>query len=434
MKGHYILLYLTVLALFSSCSGPGLIGKKKSPHQQYEARIKDAGLDKTSLGRRWLIAAQESISRPVVVTIPYSETGYFAAEKPTATGLRFTVTRGEKIKINLDERPTGAIKIFLDLFLPQDGNSLPDLLASADTIKNEIEYEIRKTGEYLLRIQPELLSSGEYTVAISAGPSLAFPVPKGRIQSIWGDDRDAGARKHEGVDIFAPRRTPALAAAEGRVTRVNENRLGGKVVWLHVADRDYTLYYAHLDTQLVKDGERVKPGDTVGLIGNTGNAHSTPPHLHLGIYTFGGAIDPFPFVNPEVRNPSPVTAPAAMLGKIVRAKSTSKFYTSPHADVGPSSLKKQTLLEVTAATRDWYRVVTPDGRIGFVAAENVSSVENSFDQLTLKSDEPLFDQPNTNAARKLILKKGEQVQLLASFDIFHFVSDKEKNRGWIQAE
>ena len=434
MKGYYRLLYLAVITFFFSCSGPGLLGKKKSPHQQYESKIKDAGLDKTSLGRKWLIAAQESISRPVVVTIPYSETGYFAADKPTAVGLRFTLTRGERIKINIDERPAGAIRIFLDLLRPQDDNSLPDLLASADTIKNEIDYEVRRTGEYLLRIQPELLTSGEYTLRVSAGPSLAFPVPNGRIQSIWGDPRDAGARKHEGVDIFAPKYTPVLAAAEGRVSRVNENQLGGNVVWLNVANKDYTLYYAHLEKQLVTDGQHVKPGDTVGLVGNTGNARTTPPHLHFGIYGVGGAIDPFPFVNPLVRNPMPITASTTVIGKNVRTKSTSKFYSTPNTDALATDLKKQIILDVTAATREWYRVITPDGRIGFVNAGAVVSVENPLDRFAIKADKPLLDQPNANAARKLLLKRGEQVQLLAGFDAFHFVSDKENNRGWIQMD
>ena len=74
------------------------------------------------------------------------------------------------------------------------------------------------------------------------------------------------------------------------------------------AGKDYTLYYAHLDEQLATDGQSVRAGDTIGLIGNTGNARSTPPHLHFGIYTFGEAIDPLPFVNPNIKEPPAITA------------------------------------------------------------------------------------------------------------------------------
>ena len=47
---------------------------------------------------------------------------------------------------------------------------------------------------------------------------------------------------------------------------------------------------------MVSGGNRVRVGDTLGFVGNTGNAKTTPPHLHFGIYTRGGAIDPLPFV------------------------------------------------------------------------------------------------------------------------------------------
>ena len=59
------------------------------------------------------------------------------------------------------------------------------------------------------------------------------------------------------------------------------------------------LYYAHLDQQLVSPGERVNAGEIVGTVGNTGNARTTAPHLHFGIYAVGrGAIDPYWFIAP----------------------------------------------------------------------------------------------------------------------------------------
>jgi peptidoglycan LD-endopeptidase LytH len=431
MINYYKLLYFLMAVVGYSCSGSGFLSKKRSPHQQYENRIKEAGLDKTSLGRKWLIAADESLIKPVIITIPYSESGYFSAEKPTAIGLRFALTRGEKIKINLDERPAGSIRLFVDLFRSSTDNTKSEFLAAADTLKTEIEYEVNRTGEYLLRIQPELLASGEYLLSISAGPSLAFPVPKGDIRSIWGDPRDAGGRTHEGVDIFAPKKTPALAAADGRISRVNENRLGGKVVWLNVADKDYTLYYAHLDSQLVSDGQRVRKGDTVGLIGNTGNARTTPAHLHFGIYSFNGAIDPFPFVNPIARLPLQITASTKLVGWPARTTSSAKFFTSPHGKAAAIPLERFAFLEVIAATSGWYRVKSPDGSIGYVQPNEVVPIQNQVDLLTTKSEQSLFDNPDIGAARKSTLSKGEKVELLAVYGTFYFVEDGKRNRGWI---
>jgi murein DD-endopeptidase MepM/ murein hydrolase activator NlpD len=117
------------------------------------------------------------------------------------------------------------------------------------------------------------------------------------VRSYFRDPRDAGRREHHGVDIFAPRDTPVVAAASGFVSSVGTNRLGGNVVWLWDPDRKQSHYYAHLSSQAVRIGQRVDAGDVVGYVGNTGNARTTPPHLHFGIYAFReGPIDPLPFV------------------------------------------------------------------------------------------------------------------------------------------
>lgn len=91
-----------------------------------------------------------------------------------------------------------------------------------------------------------------------------------------------------------------MAIADGVITRVSQNELGGKVIFLRPEKTNYNVYYAHLDSQLVEEGQRVVKGQTIGLVGNTGNAHTTAAHLHFGIYTIGGAIDPLLFVKPAV--------------------------------------------------------------------------------------------------------------------------------------
>ena len=89
----------------------------------------------------------------------------------------------------------------------------------------------------------------------------------------------------------------ALAASRGIVTSVGTNRLGGNVVWVWDPERRQSQYYAHLSRQAVSLGTRVEAGEIIGYVGNTGNARSTSPHLHFGIYSFGeGPIDPFPYI------------------------------------------------------------------------------------------------------------------------------------------
>lgn len=113
------------------------------------------------------------------------------------------------------------------------------------------------------------------------------------VRDTWGAPR-SGGRKHEGQDIFAKRGTPIRPVVDGYVTRVANRGLGGKQVYVTGAGgRQY--YYAHLDDFAdVSYGDKVTTDSILGYVGNTGNAISTPPHLHFGVYTNSGAINPFP--------------------------------------------------------------------------------------------------------------------------------------------
>ena len=128
------------------------------------------------------------------------------------------------------------------------------------------------------------------TSAAVSLPLLMNPVvgaTKQSIISIYGDARDNG-RRHEGIDIVAPKGTMVVAPTEGEITAVGYNILGGKVVWMKDAKGKRAYYFAHLDSQIVKKGMIVKRGDTLGTVGNTGNARRTRSHLHFGIYKKDG--------------------------------------------------------------------------------------------------------------------------------------------------
>jgi murein DD-endopeptidase MepM/ murein hydrolase activator NlpD len=128
--------------------------------------------------------------------------------------------------------------------------------------------------------------------------SLVFPVSgkKASIGSFWGDVRDGGKRKHEGIDIFAKKGTAVVAVCDGVIESVGNGGIGGKTVWLRSDDHPWSAYYAHLDQQKVHYGQRVKKGQVIGTVGKTGNARFTPPHLHFGIYKWSGAVNPLPYV------------------------------------------------------------------------------------------------------------------------------------------
>jgi murein DD-endopeptidase MepM/ murein hydrolase activator NlpD len=432
-----IVFLITICAALAACSksgGPLAVFKKLSPHDAYAQRLKDVGLDQSAMGSAWLLNASQVMGKTLNIAIPYKETGYFAGDKVSSTALRFSAKRGQKLRVNINKKPAANFNIYADLF--EENGTQPKLIAFADTTGAVLEHDVKQTASYILRLQPELLRSGEYTLTITAGPSLGFPVSesgKPHIGSFWGDGRDEGGRKHEGIDVFAPKRTPAIAAANGTVTGVTVNKLGGNVVFMRPANADYTLYYAHLDQQLVQPGQNVLIGDTIGLVGNTGNARTTPPHLHFGIYTSSGAIDPLVFVDRATKSPLPVTAPLKNLNATVRTTNRTRLYNQPFADATVlQNLDLHTALSVSAATDGWYKVTLPDGQNGFVNSKNISSTADAIRSITIKTDQPLFNAPDSiRAPRKKVIKTGEKVNLLAKYQSYLLVDD-DGVTGWIE--
>jgi len=138
---------------------------------------------------------------------------------------------------------------------------------------------------------------------------LAMPlenVSKRAIADTWEAPRGTN-RHHEGQDIFAPRGTPILSATRGVIYNIGENNLGGQTVSV-IGAGGRVYYYAHLDSYArnIKVGDLVTTRTVLGYVGTTGNAQGTPPHLHFGIYTPTGAINPLPLLT-DRNTPSPVT-------------------------------------------------------------------------------------------------------------------------------
>ena len=212
---------------------------------------------------------------------------------------------------------------------------------------------------------------------------------------------------------------------------MQETAIGGKVVWLRVKDRDYTLYYAHLDSQTVTDGQEIGTGDTLGLMGNTGNARSTSPHLHFGVYTFNGPVDPLPFVNPVESEPDRITGSLSMLGKLGRSTGIStKFYNEATSAAG-TTLQAGTILQVDAATSSWFKVTLPDGRPGFIRSTAVSDLDQPVRTLRLTTDESVYDRPDTMAAKKTSIPTGEPVDILGTYQAYHFIKTRTNVTGWL---
>jgi murein DD-endopeptidase MepM/ murein hydrolase activator NlpD len=354
VKNHF--LFLLFCLSFISCNSMGnLFSNKKTPHEVYADKVEDK-----AAGKRWVALSKDILASNQSIKLPYRLTGYFPAGKPRALALAFMAKRGERISFDLTQK-TGAGLIYADIF-KVNGEEY-EHRASIDV--ETADFDAGETGQYVLRLQPELENAIEYQLAVSSGPSLGFPVAgtKARVGSVWGDSRDNGKRSHEGIDIFAAKLTPAIAAADGYISSVKEGGLGGKTIHLKVADRNLSLYYAHLDKQLVKEGQYVKKGDTLGLVGNTGNARTTPPHLHFGIYTYGGPIDPLPFVNNKTAQNIPTPAAKELRDRLKLVK--------PLKTKTNQTINTDAVLIPLGVTHDSYIAELPDGELMMVPLKAV---------------------------------------------------------------
>ena len=140
-------------------------------------------------------------------------------------------------------------------------------------------------------------------------------------QDAKGDGRfeapRSGGRKHRGVDLVAHLSDPVRAIRSGRVLEVGLHRGLGRFVEVE-HPFGYRSLYAHLQSVMVTEGQRVRQGQVIGAVGKTGNARHAwiTPHLHLEVLHQGTPIDPRALGLPmQELLPRPATATASASGE-----------------------------------------------------------------------------------------------------------------------
>jgi peptidoglycan LD-endopeptidase LytH len=182
----------------------------------------------------------------------------------------------------------------------------PALTATAAT-KKERDKEFANRAKALFA---PLHGAGLYMPVVGVQPR--------ELYNSWGDARDGGRRRHKGIDIFAPKGTGVVAVADGIVSYIGEQPKGGLCLWLSTEDGT-SFYYAHLDRWApgLFEGMEVRSGDLLGYVGNTGNAKTTPPHLHFGVNDDDEMVNPYPILtkaNPVKRARVALEGGGAALG------------------------------------------------------------------------------------------------------------------------
>jgi peptidoglycan LD-endopeptidase LytH len=142
--------------------------------------------------------------------------------------------------------------------------------------------------------------------------SLLVPVAGVRPEQLRDTFQDARSegRSHDAIDIPAPRGTPVLAVADGRIVKLFQSIPGGTTIYQLGTDNRTIYYYAHLERYAdgLKDGHFARRGEVIAYVGDTGNAGAGNYHLHFSVsivsdprrYWDGTNVNPYPLlVNPK---------------------------------------------------------------------------------------------------------------------------------------
>lgn len=127
-------------------------------------------------------------------------------------------------------------------------------------------------------------------------------------------DEGRGDRKHEAIDILAPRGTPVHAVDDGKLVKLFRSVAGGLTVYQFDPTGNLAYYYAHLDGYAagLKEGMQLRRGDLVGYVGTSGNSDPSAPHLHFAVFRLGPQQQ---WWKGDPVNPYPALRRAAPAGK-----------------------------------------------------------------------------------------------------------------------
>lgn len=427
----YALLALITLVV-GGCTTIQIISNslRPSPWEQYSKNLERSDLGTTVMAHAWREAGDPQLHDSVLVNLPFQETGFFPAGEPQARFYRFEAKAGQVLTLTSVVKAKEDAQIFAELFIKESEEW--ESIAFADSSRS-LTFEFKSGTSCLVRLQPELLVNAYYSITLSVTPVLMTPVKGASNKSIgsyFGDPRDGGKRKHEGIDIFAPRGTPVIAPTAGIITRVGTSNLGGKTIWMSDLKRGHSYYFAHLDSQIVKAGMKVKQGDVLGTVGNTGNAQYTPSHLHFGVYQ-RESKDPIAYIRTMERLVRELAPDTLFQSVVLRAN---QKVVDLHA--GPSSkfpvrqkIGKGTYLKLIAQSPYWYRVITADHQEGFAEKKKVIAADKGT-KVSIKETSLLLSDANADAVPVGELAP-QVVEALAAFQNYRFVKTMDGSQGWI---
>ena len=176
-----------------------------------------------------------------------------------------------------------------------------DHLAALAVVETEAETGVERLPEEVSSEaprQPEVVATAgsttgmDHAVQLLESRRLEVPVqgmPRNQLRDSFDEGRAGGLRRHEALDIMAPRGTPVRSVEGGRIAKLFKSVAGGLTIYVFDQTERFAYYYAHLDRYAdgLREGQAVARGEVIGYVGSTGNAAEDAPHLHFAIFQLG---------------------------------------------------------------------------------------------------------------------------------------------------
>jgi murein DD-endopeptidase MepM/ murein hydrolase activator NlpD len=182
--------------------------------------------------------------------------------------------------------------------------------------KVDKEFEEATAEEIAAKLNPESVEipegqRGKQPARGTASRSLPYKMPVvGQISAVYNQKgRRWAGRRHDGIDIRAPRGTLIKAIVPGEVIFAGWKKAYGRVVIIEHDDKT-TSWYAHMSKRIAKKGQNLEVGDSIGLIGSSG--HATGPHLHFETHNKNDEkMNPVTWLQQRVWKVAPAQTPEA---------------------------------------------------------------------------------------------------------------------------
>jgi peptidoglycan LD-endopeptidase LytH len=228
-----------------------------------------------------------------------------AALAPVAA-LVWWQSRNHQVRYEVETRPTPATVSNISDLSPVLSTGQPDISTSLPPSTLPPTSPVPLSSSPLAPTTPSASPAN-----ISTEDVLLVPVPGVRpedLRDTYTESR-SGGRSHDAIDIIAPRGTPVLAAADGRIVKLFQSVPGGITIYQLANDNRTIFYYAHLERYAdgLHEGQTVRRGEVIAYVGDTGNATPGNYHLHFSVsivsdprrWWSGTNVNPYPLFFPR---------------------------------------------------------------------------------------------------------------------------------------